>query len=86
MVMNPGPEYKWMQSSCHCKMLTVQEEILLKNYDTNFIQTFNPIDLIGLSDTLSLKLSEVNESKSAKFALSPCYQNSKTLFNRREIS
>ena len=81
-----SPEYKWMQSSCHCKMLTVQEEILLKNYDTNFIQTFNPIDLIGLSDTLSLKLSELNESKSGKFALSACYQNSKTLFNSREIS
>ena len=28
-----SPEYKWIQSSCHCKMLTVQEEILLKNYD-----------------------------------------------------
>ena len=80
-----SPGYKWIQSSCLCKMLTVQEEISLK-YDTNFIQTFNPIDFIGLSDTLSLKLSEVNESKSAKFALSACYQNSKTLFNSREIS
>ena len=55
-----------------------------KNYDINFIQTFNPIDLIGLNDTLEFR--EVDESKSAKFALSACYQNSKTLFNSREIS
>ena len=88
--MDLSPEYEWsfIQSSFHCKMLTVQEEILLENYDTNFIKTFSSIDLIevGLSDVLSLKLREVNESTSAKFALSTCYQNSKTLFNRRLIA
>ena len=79
--MDLSPQYEWsfMQSSFHCKMLTDKEEILLRN-DTNFIKTFSSIDLIevGLSDILSLKLREVNESKSAKFALSTCYQCSKT--------
>ena len=88
--MDLSPQYEWsfIQSSFHCRMLTVQEEILLKNYDINFIKTFSSIDLkeIGLSDILAVRLLEVNESTSAKFALSTCYQNSKTLFNSRKIA
>ena len=81
--MDLHPEYEWsfIQSSFHCRMLTIQEEILLQNYDTNFIKSFSSIDLIevGLSDIHYKKLQEVNESKLAKFALSTCYQNSKIL-------
>ena len=45
-------------------MLTVQEEILLKNYDINFIKTFSSIDLkeIGLSDILAVRLLKANVS------------------------
>ena len=80
-------EYEWsfIQSSFHWSMLTIQEEKLLQNYDTNFIKSFSSIDLIevGLSDIHYKKLREVNESKLAKFALSTCYQNSKILIKRR---
>ena len=39
--MDLSPQYEWsfIQSSFHCRMLTVQEEILLKNYDMNFIKS-----------------------------------------------
>ena len=64
--MDLSPQYEWsfIQSSFHCRMLTVQEEILLKNYDINFIKTFSSIDLkeIGLSDILAVRLLKANVS------------------------